>query len=124
MIHILGRIRSVGFASHLGYGRVWVPPVGRSIPLLFFLFILVPLFALRFVRVLARNMVVDTRYYDILQIKADADELTIKKVLCFLLALSFMADLLLACRPTDAKLFWYVILPSSFTLVLHLLTVE
>jgi hypothetical protein len=30
-------------------------------------------------------MVVDTRYYDILQIKTDADELAIKKVLLLLL---------------------------------------
>ena len=54
-------------------------------------------------------MVVDTRYYDILQINADADELTIKKALSFHFHFSARLILSLFCRHTDAKLFWYAI---------------
>src|SRR5437016_2208047 len=69
-------------------------PIDSALVLYYFFFFLFPSPFDCASRVLGRNMVVDTRYYDILQIKADADELTIKKVLCFLLALSFKADLL------------------------------
>ena len=52
-------------------------------------------------------MVVDTRYYDILQIKTDADELTVKKVLSFHFRFPLRLILSLFCRHIDAKLFWY-----------------
>jgi hypothetical protein len=52
------------------------------------------------------NMVVDTRYYDTLQIKTDADELTIKKVLLSRLYCISLLTIFVS-RHTDARLFWY-----------------
>ena len=56
---------------------------------------------------LRQTMVVDTRYYDILQVQPDADELAIKKVLS--LHFPFLEPFSNSChRLTNARPYWYL----------------